>query len=116
MVVPTQAEASRPPFTFDRCRRTVFSAWISAPAFIITRVVCTLSANVMPSTADAINADAPPDNRMTSTSPECTLCATARARRPAASLRASGNGWPDSIHSTFAGSATSTCVPIATAC
>ena len=105
IVVPTQAAANRPPLTLDRCRRTVFSAWMSAPAFIISRVVATLSASVMPSTGEAINADAPPDNKMSRTSPEWTDSAIARAFRPAASLRASGNGWLDSIHSTPSGSA-----------
>ena len=74
---------------------------MSAPDAIISRVVSILSASEMPSIGDAISADAPPDSRMTSASPECTPCATAIARLPAASLRASGNGWLDSIHSTL---------------
>ncbi len=45
---------------------------MSAPDVIITRVVSILSASDRPSIGAAISAEAPPDNRMTSASPECT--------------------------------------------
>ena len=43
---------------------------MSAPDAIISRVVSILSASEMPAIGAAISADAPPDNRMTSASPE----------------------------------------------
>ena len=46
----------------DRCLRTVFNAWMSAPARSSRAVVCRLSASVTPSAGTAISAEAPPDS------------------------------------------------------
>ena len=48
----------------------MFSEWMSAPDAIIRCVASILSASVMPSIGAAMSADAPPDSRMTSASPE----------------------------------------------
>ena len=102
---PAHAAASRPPLIADRCLRTVFSAWMSAPAAAAAASCssCPRASGRRPATA--ISADAPPDSRTTSASSECTPCATASARPPAARCRASGYGWLPTIHSTSAGSA-----------
>ena len=50
----------------------------------------------------AIKADAPPESSTTSVSPGSVRCATSSARRPAATLRSSGSGWLDGIHSSCA--------------
>ena len=58
------------------------------------------------------SADAPPESSTTSVSPGSVRCATSIARRPAATLRSSGSGWLDGIHSSCAGSAIGKCVPM----
>ena len=111
-VGPGAAAASRPPFTADRCLRIVLSAVISAPPFSSALTAVRLSSSVRVPAGTAINADAPPESSTTSVSPGSVRCATSIARRPAATLRSSGSGWLDGIHSSCAGSAIGKCVPM----
>ena len=111
-VGPGAAAARRPPLTADRCLRIVLSAVISAPPLSSAFTAVRLSSSVRSPAGTAINADAPPDSSTTSVSPGSVRCATSSARRPAATLRSSGSGWLDGIHSSCAGSAIGRCVPM----
>ena len=102
-VGPGAAAASRPPLTADRCLRIVFSAVMSAPPLSSAFTAVRLSSSVRSPAGTAINADAPPESSTTSVSPGSVRCATSSARRPAATLRASGSGWLDGIHSSSRG-------------
>ncbi len=110
-VGPAAAAARRPPFTADRCLRTVLRAVISAPPFNKALTVARLSSSVKSSAGTAINADAPPDSSTTSVSSGRVSRATASARRPAPTLRSSGNGWLDGIHLNCGGRPMGRCVP-----
>ena len=111
-VGPAAAAARRPPLTADRCLRIVLSAVISAPPFSSALTAVRLSSRVRAPAGTAIKADAPPESSTTRVSPGSVRCATSIARRPAATLRASGSGWLDGIHSSGAGSAIGKCVPM----
>ena len=101
-VGPAAAAASRPPLTADRCLRIVLSAVISAPPFSRALTAVRLSSSVRAPAGTAIKADAPPESSTTRVSPGSVRSATSIARRPAATLRASGSGWLDGIHSSGA--------------
>ncbi len=99
-VGPDAAAARRPPLTADRCLRIVLSAVMSAPPFSSAFTATRLSSSVRSPAGTAISADAPPESSTTSVSPGSVRRATSSARRPAATLRSSGSGWLDGIHSS----------------
>ncbi len=91
---PRQLAASRPPLTADRCLRTAFSSVIAAPAAIIVRAVCCLSASDRPGVGAAISAEAPPDSSTSSRPPGGTAAAISSAARPPSRLPSVANGCP----------------------
>jgi hypothetical protein len=101
--VPRTRAASQPPLIAERCFRTVFSAWMSAPARSRRSVVARLSSSVMRSAGTAISAEAPPEMRTTRISSALTDEARSSALRPPASLDAVGNGCPPTMDSNPSG-------------
>ena len=85
---------------------------MSAPPLSRALTAVRLSSSVSSPAGTAINAEAPPDSSTTSVSSGAVCCATSIARRPAATLRASGSGWLEGIHSSCGGNAIGKCVPM----
>ena len=97
------AAARRPPLIAERCLRTVFSAWMSAPDRSNTPVAARLSSSVSPSAGKASSDDAPPEISTSSNASGGTAPAIVSARRAAASLPAPGCGCSPTIVSNGSG-------------
>ena len=95
---------SRPPLIAERCFLTQFRSAMPAPSSISAAMVAPLSSSVRPGAGTASSDEAPPDNNTRSAPPDRLWRARASARRPPASLAASGRGCPPAIHSNRAGS------------
>src|SRR4051812_30118183 len=93
--------ASFPPLIADSCLRTALISAIGRPLASSSRVTAILCSRVTPSAGAASIADAPPDNRTTSSAPWARLSsARCSACTPAAKLASSGTGCPPRAMST----------------
>src|ERR1700687_1829082 len=95
--IGTRACRSKPPpFTMERCLRTVLSSLMSAPHWSSSCVVRILSSNVTGGAGQTSKLDAPPLIRQ-SNPPDCVRVIRSSSRCAPPSPRASGKGWPASV-------------------
>ena len=99
LAVPAAA-ASLPPFTAERCFRTVFIASIGAPQVTSARcTACTSSNCISPQSGSSTNADPPPDIRKITTVPSSQLSISRKMASADFQLSALGTGCPPTKYS-----------------
>ena len=94
-VAPGAAVANRPPFTADKCFRTVLISSMLAPQLTSALCNCCTSSSVcFESRGSSISADPPPDSRKNTKVLSSHFFKSARMASAAFQLSSLGIGWP----------------------